>query len=85
MSENEQQLERIFTKLDNLSKGQAGLDTKLGVIGERLGAHIEGSVKYRDKVDAHDQFITRAKTVGSIFAGVWTLALGWMWKKIVGA
>ena len=52
---DEQNLERIFTKLDDLFKGQACLDKKMGVIGERLGAHIEGSVKYRDKVDGHEK------------------------------
>ena len=68
---DDQNLERIFIKLEDLSKGQASLDSKLGVIGERLGAHIEGSVKYRDKVDAHDRSIQRLKGAGWVLSFLW--------------
>lgn len=81
---DEPQLERIFITLDALAKEQVTQGKILVRIETNLTNHLITSVSYREKVEAHDQFVTRAKTVGGIFAGVWTLALGWMWKKIVG-
>ena len=80
----EQELERIFSKLDDLSAGQGKLSAKLGVIGERLGAHIEGSVKYRDRVDEHEQSIQRLRGAGWLLGTLWGLLVtivGFLWRS----
>ena len=73
---DEQQLERIFNKLEELSKGQATMTNRLVKIETNWDNHIAGSVPLREMVNGHEQSIQRLKGAGWILGVLWTILLG---------